>query len=242
MVSPRAPQARPSRANSLKPRLVKAACAEAPSCRRRRCQPRSPAHSWPRRRSRRRERPWCDRAGRSEIPAPHQRAGERFVLGRQRHRGRQAARHVLRKARTRQDRRQCFGRCFCDHLGHEFVRAALNALGAGDDRNSALARCGARAATASRRLFAGVVIRIMSAAAARAMSPVTATLASRRAPDNFGLARVAAISAARSAVRASAPTSRPARAASPAGAAVCRAAGADHRDGIERRHRKSLSV
>ena len=33
MVSLRAPQARPSRSNSLKPRVVKAACAEAPNFR-----------------------------------------------------------------------------------------------------------------------------------------------------------------------------------------------------------------
>src|SRR5260370_31112763 len=59
---------------------------------------------------------------------------------------------------------------------------------------------------------------MMSAAAADAISSVTPMLASNRAPDNFGFARVAAISAARSGLRAKSTTSRPARAATPASA------------------------
>jgi hypothetical protein len=66
----------------------------------------------------------------------------------------------------------------------------------------ALPRCGARVLTAARKFCAGVAIRMMSAVAARAMSPVTATLASNGAPGNFGLVRVAAIPAARSGWRA----------------------------------------
>ena len=50
--------------------------------------------------------------------------------------------------------------------------------------------------------LAGVAIRMMSAPAARAMSSVTRTLASNRTPDNFGFARVAAISAALAEARA----------------------------------------
>ncbi|MHC2474845.1 hypothetical protein ACVJF0_005822 [Bradyrhizobium elkanii] len=63
-----------------------------------------------------------------------QRACERFVPGGQRNRGRQSARDVVGKARPRQDRGHGARRGFRDHLGHEFVRAVLDALGAGDDR------------------------------------------------------------------------------------------------------------
>ena len=66
--------------------------------------------------------------------------------------------------------------------------------------------------------LAGVAIRMMSAPAADAISSVTPMLAFNRTPDNFGFARVAAISAARSGLRAKSTTSRPARAATAASA------------------------
>ena len=59
-----------------------------------------------------------------------------LVAGGERDRGRQAARHVGGKARAGEDRRLRGRRAFGNHLGHEPVRAALDALGAGDDRRA----------------------------------------------------------------------------------------------------------
>ena len=63
-------------------------------------------------------------------------AADRLVARRERHRRRQPARHVGGEARARQDRRQRGAGALRDHLGHEAVRAALDALGAGDDRRA----------------------------------------------------------------------------------------------------------
>ncbi len=66
----------------------------------------------------------------------------------------------------------------------------------------ARARRGAIAITASRRCCAGVAISTISARAARATSQLNAMFGARRTPGNFGLTRVAAISAAFAALRA----------------------------------------
>ena len=131
----RSAPARQSRAWSAPPRRWRRARD------RRRCRRRSPARSWPRRRSRRRARRSSDRAG--SVPSSSACAsarGDRFVGRRERDRRRQAARHVGGKARAGQDRRHRIRRAFGDDLGHEFVGAVLDALGAGDQRR-APARC-----------------------------------------------------------------------------------------------------
>ena len=165
--------------------FAEAACGQMrPAPRRRasgrpRCRPRSPARSWPRRRSRRRAHPWCDRAGRSTSPSACTKAlASALVLRRQRHRGGKAARDVVGKTRSRQDRRDRMGARFGDHLGHEFV--ACRARCPWRRRSPALPSRGAAPArlTASRKFCAGVAIRMMSARAASAMSLVTSTLAS----------------------------------------------------------------
>ena len=96
--------------------------------------------------------------------------GERGVGGRERHRGRQAARHVGGKARPRQNRRHCAGRAFGDHLAHEFLAAALDALGA-DDHRRARGEAAARASwRRARTAWAGTTSR--SASAPRGFSDV----------------------------------------------------------------------
>ncbi len=62
--------------------------------------------------------------------------GELGVRGRERHRGRQTARHVGGKARPRQNRGHRARRAFGDHFAHEFLAAALDALGADDHRRA----------------------------------------------------------------------------------------------------------
>src|ERR1700686_4873462 len=85
---------------------------------------------------------------------------------------------------------------------------------------------------------------MMSARAADAISSVTPMLASNRTPDNFGFARVAAISAARAGLRAKSTTSRPARAATPASAvpqAPAPITATDLKDGIGWPQMRSLA-
>ena len=83
--------------------------------------------------------PQCGRAERAR-----QRRGHGLVAGSERDRGGEAARHVGGKARAGQDRRQRRARASGDHLGHEPVGAALDALGAGDDRRALAQRRGDR--------------------------------------------------------------------------------------------------
>ena len=63
----------------------------------------------------------------------HQVARQPFIPCGKRDGGRQAARHVVGKIRSRQDRRDGIRYGLGDDLGHEAVRAALDALGTGDD-------------------------------------------------------------------------------------------------------------
>ena len=202
-VSLRAPQARPSRdqfaeaARGQRGLRGGAELAGRPRCRRR-----SPARSWPRRRSRRRGHQWCGRAGRSPIPAPapaRWRALRPWPPASPRSAGR-APRPRQSSAPTGSPAAHRGAASAITSVMNLWVPRSMPLAQA--TTGVAVARCGARAATASRKFCAGVAIRMMSAAAARAISPVTSTLASRRAPGNFGLARVAAISAARSGWRA----------------------------------------
>src|SRR5439155_17005888 len=72
-------------------------------------------------------------------------------------------------------------------------------------------RWGASAVAASRRCCAGVTIKMISARAARAMSPVISMPGSMRIPGNRKFSRVAFIRDALQALRAYSTTWRPAR-------------------------------
>src|SRR5271165_6927310 len=62
------------------------------------------------------------------------RARERVVMRGERDRGRQAGRDVDGEGRAGQDRRRASWRGLRENLGHKVVRAALDALRAGDER------------------------------------------------------------------------------------------------------------
>ena len=63
-----------------------------------------------------------------------ERAGQRLVGGGERHRGRQAGGDVRGEGRAGKDRRSAARRDLSEHLRHKGVGAALDALGAGDER------------------------------------------------------------------------------------------------------------
>ena len=65
-----------------------------------------------------------------------ERGGGRFIRAGERHGGRQPARHVVGEARAGEDRGRRVRQRLGDHLGHELARAALDPLGAGDDRHA----------------------------------------------------------------------------------------------------------
>ena len=142
IVSVLAPSARPKRTSSAKPRVVSAAAALAPSPRPVTMPDGDRQHVLGRAAD-------LDAAHVGRLIGPEgarrQRLGQlrrqRLVMRRERHRGRQAARHVGGKARPGQDRRRRVRRAFGDHLGHELVGAVLDALGAGDDRRARRDRC-----------------------------------------------------------------------------------------------------
>jgi hypothetical protein len=122
----------------------------------------------------------------------HEAAGQLFLLRRQRHRRRQAARDVVGKARARQDRRLRVQRGFSDHLGHEFMGAVLDALGTGDDRCRSCDVRGQHVDGAA-QMLRGVAISSMSARAASASSLVTTISGASRTPGSRGLSRVDAM-------------------------------------------------
>ncbi len=64
--------------------------------------------------------------------ARHQGLAQIGIGHRQRHGGRQAARHLARETRARQDGRRGLGQGLLQDVGHQLQRAPLNALGAQD--------------------------------------------------------------------------------------------------------------
>ena len=213
-VSPRAPQARPRRANSVKPRVVSAACAEAPSLPPdRRCRPRSPARSWPRRRSRRRGHLSCDRAGRSPSPAP---APARSPAPR-------PSPPASPRSAGRAPRRRRSSGPTGSPAAHRGAASAMTSVMnlcvpcsmplAQATTGIAASRCGASAVDRGAQMLRGRRDQHHVGARGAASSLVTTISASSRTPGSRGLSRVEAICAARSRVARLERASRPARAA-----------------------------